>query len=138
MHRSVAEEAGTQSVGGKRSRGFTSPMPRSYGFAFPRRSTNELTQVTVHTGVTSPAVERPLPQVTCQDEDKVCFQLTAKGSRSTWGPPQRWPSTDCCPRETTECSPKDLQGRLGHGREALAATSCRRLRPLASLALFAL
>lgn len=50
---------------------------------FPHRYMNELTRATVHTGVTSPAVERPLPQVTHLNEDMVCFQLRAKGSRSS-------------------------------------------------------
>ena len=38
--------------------------------ACPHRCTRELIPVTVHTGVISPAAERPLPQVTYLDGDQ--------------------------------------------------------------------
>lgn len=64
MHRTVHIGSWDTECGREENQ-WTQPVPSlSYGFAFPRRSTNELTQEIVHTGVTSPAVERPLQQVT--------------------------------------------------------------------------
>lgn len=45
-------------------------VPLNYMIACPHRYMRELIQVTVHTGVISPAVERPLPQVTYLDGDQ--------------------------------------------------------------------
>lgn len=71
MHRSVHIGSWDTECGREENQR-TQPVPSlSYRFAFPRRSTNELTQGTAHTGVTFPAVERPLQQVTYLDEGKV-------------------------------------------------------------------
>lgn len=115
------------SVGGKRTQELSpTPSHKELWVCFSHRYMNELTQVTAHTGVTSPAVERPLQQVTYLDEDKVGFQLRAKGSRSTWGPLQRWQAQTAVPEKTLrhvlseEPAPSEkpwgqaLKERLGH------------------------